>query len=321
MAEKQYLEIERYLDRLRYAVERRVTPAVDSDPVEEIRSHLEARVAAAIGDGHSESEAVSIAINEMGNPESLGAELRELRIPDGRGADGVVRRLAAGGVTVLLAWFLLEVRSWDWGFHFASLGFAFFVMPFIWGLWPTVIWRRNSLAYAGLSLGVVIFVGLWYGSSFEQTIEMPEAMGGPLPEPTWLEENGRALTFTLASTAVSILALSLMSRSRQRWACLGVAAATLLVAEIPHQWEEWNFEAEKREIVAVVETYRAQHERYPSADEFQALWEKTIGRRTPRLRYQQSRDDAASFSLWSARALKPSCGVVYHSGIGWMGHD
>ena len=223
MSEIVQQRIDEFLGRLRESLR------LSSDQAEEITAEVRGDLLDHIDDlrqkGHSEEEAVAIALEEMGNPYEMAFHVRRtVPLWDNRAVE-VCRYVIAGGILLWSVYVLWGLRAWTYGFSpvIYVVGLLFF-MPIVLVIWPRIVWRKNFLF--GLlppAVGVVLVLLV--------------SMTGTSSE--W-GDAGRYLILT-GIVATAIYVITLMQQRAQRQFVCAAALALVLCIEVPYQIEERTY--------------------------------------------------------------------------------
>ena len=280
---------ETFLNRLENSLV--VDPQKKREIIDEIRSDLRAQVKGLQEEGKSESEAVDLALEEMGDPETLGRSLSEVVPPLSTGPVSGVRYLAAAGLMVWAGMLLWNFRAWTYGFSpGVTAGLIAFHLSLVLMIWPGIIWRWNwlfGLLPAGLCLGVALAIQLAgaSGSSSSFTYDLTE-METPAPTPRLSPLVGYSALAGLIG--INLLLFYLMQRPQQRRITIAAACLVFLVVEGYFFIDEFRFRRERDRLLALVKDgsplddadlgkrHGVRVNLYPNRDGFSLSWVRPL---------------------------------------------
>lgn len=313
MFEREDERVRGFLDSLRVALGER---GGDAGVVDEVRADLESHIASHRDAGASDDEAITRALDEMGNPYELAHNVRTELPPFGGKALTVVRYVLAAAVlawTLVLLWAL---RPGAYGFQPTILALiALLHFPVVLLLWPRIVWRKNWLFGVGPALvGLTIVFGFMLTGTSSTSHSQPLLLheeGAPVTPvvPTIEAEPDRspAHGIALGLAAVSFGLLMSMQRRSQRRAALFALLATVTIVEVVFQTEEAMFRSDLTEIRELLD------ERLASSGPFTEEWRgsgELIGRADLDIHLTASGE---SYVVRWNRPLSPGHAIVYSS--------
>ena len=290
---------ETFLDRLENSLS--VNPQKKREIIDEVRSDLLAQVKGFQEEGKSESEAVDLALEDMGDPEALARSLSEVVPPLSTGPVSGIRYLAAGGLMIWTGFLLWNFRAWTYGFSPGiTAGLIAFHLSLVLVIWPGIIWRWNwlfGLLPAGLCLGVALAIQV-VGVSSSFSYDLEEAS---TPEPGVSPLAGYSALAALIG--ITLLLFYLMQRPQQRRVAIGAACLVFLLVEGYFLIDEVRFRQERDRLLALM------NEHPPGGDA--ALDEDQLGKR-PGVRVHLS-PEQDTFTLHWARPFASGFSLCYRS--------
>lgn len=289
------------------------------DTIAEVRADLEAHIEHHRSAGKSQTDAVDLALTQMGDPLELARQVRREASPfDGPVLTGT-RFAAAGALILWLLAMLWFIRAGTYGLDgfTATLGITLLHLPLILLVWPRIVWRKNwlfGLIPAGIAFGIALFLAVGGTESrVEFSIPIPTAgeeavdqaqmdaiqnavgVEEPLPSPA-----AKAL-FAVAGGITVFLLVAMQRRTQRRTALVAMVFGMALV-EVPFQIEELLF---RREI-------------QKARDQVQAS-EPSPGVTVPLQPGDKPRRgdlkilDGRFILTWSQRPLSPSNAIIFDS--------
>jgi hypothetical protein len=238
------------------------------DIVEEVRADLIDLIDRHRSQGASDEEAVSRALQSMGDPHELAHHVRREVPPFGGLVASTIRYALAGVVIIWTLLFLWNFRALSYGAAglATTIGVALFHLPVVLLLWPRMVWRKNwlfGLIPAGIAFVVALFLAgggvtgtghdpLDSQISHSLSSAMSSGVAGPeqVPldsPPAIVEPEGPSLpailAFGAAVLASGVLLVAMQQVRQRRWVIVAALIPILLV-EIPFQIEESFFRRE-----------------------------------------------------------------------------
>lgn len=314
MNETNQQRIDDFLSSLETALGRR--GAQSKAILHEVKTDLNDHVERFAAGGRAGDEAVTKALEEMGNPYELAHHMRRETPPfNGNLARGI-RYAAAGAVTVWLLWLMWLSRGGTYGLSgFAVLvGVLLLHLPVILLLWPRIVWRRNwlfGLIPAGLAFLAALVFAAGSVESPPVILTLTENGVAESPQPGDLVAanhdpgTARILVFGAAGVPVIVLLIAIQRRVQRRIVLLAAGLA-LLLFEGSFQVEELLFRQDREQVRAYLQSSLKESGAYPTIEDLKTNGPKIRGR---------SRVSAAdeTFSLFWSRPLCPGHAIHYTS--------
>jgi hypothetical protein len=275
----------------------------------EVHADLEAHAERYQAKGHSEDDAVDLAIGEMGNPYELAHHMRREIPPFGGKVLTRIRYALASGLILWTLFCLWMFRAWVYGFNpFFVATIVLIHFPAILFVWPRIVWRKNwmfGLIPAGLSLLLAMFINI---AGTEQHVPQTpvEEFSNSMPPAIGL--TGTIVIVGLGMTALLLL-ISMQQRSQRRLIILAVLLGVGCV-EAAFQGEELMFRLDRMQVRSYIETYFREKGSYPTDD--------IVKSERSKLRNKDAhiQMDGSSFSFYWIRPLNPGYSIWYSSANG-----
>jgi hypothetical protein len=315
--------VEGYLDEAERSLE--LPPERKREVVDEMRADMMGLVARYRDEGKSESEAVDLALAEMGPVGEVSREIGSVVPPL---STGWVKWGRYGLSVLVILWtlrLLWGMRAWSYGEDggmVLPLFIAIFA-PIILILWPGIIWRKNWMfGVVPAFLACILFVALNAGgmsrSSGEFSVAMSESEAEKAERIRVEAEKEAAAEASLKKSVrwalagfggVTVILLFAMQQNGQRRVAIGCILVVGLGIEGVFQAEEAMFRRLVRQVNAVTgEAGRALGEEAVIAAGVDALERKHV-------KYYVS-EDGKSFSIFWDRPLDNGFALVFNSKTG-----
>ncbi|QEG41964.1 permease prefix domain 1-containing protein [Roseimaritima ulvae] len=296
-----------YLETLERSL--RMPPEQARPVVDEVRDDLLTHVQRRVERGQDESQAVAAAIEEMGPPEQLAAELRVTMPPMGHASVRVLRRAAAIFLTMFLLWVGWHVRAMDFGFSLPrAVAYGVLLTPIALLIWPDLIWRKNWM-FTVVPTVVIFFLSVLVMSVGQTTYTVMEIdpQAAPVIPDVRKPSGGGIVGYSVLGMllALTVYLFSQIQRRRQRWLAFGFSLLLVAAIEGPYAVEEYRYSQQLRQTQASLQTLKDERGSYPAEVPLEFL-------ATPAFHYN-SQADGTVYSLFWDRPLSPGYAIGYSS--------
>lgn len=299
-----------YLESLEQAL--RLPPEQARPVVDEVRSDLLAHVQRYVDQGQEESQAVTLAIEEMGPADELAAQMRAAIPPLGNYNIRVLRRAAAMFLTLLLLWVFWHVRAMDFGFSIPrALACSVLLTPVALLIWPDVIWRKNWMftVVPTVVIFLLVFVAMTMG---QQTDSMMVIDPNAVPEAGEISDIRDESTADVVGylvlgllVALTIYLFTQIQRRRQRWTAIAFSLLAAVSIEAPYAVEEYRYGRQLAQLQDQLQLWEDKGGTYPSDDGFASLDNGMF--------HYWSQPDGSGYNLFWDRPLNPGYAICYSS--------